>query len=76
MAQQPIPDAELSQAKELIVRSLPTRLETSADAAASYAIRTSTISGSITGVGIQRRSPRSTPPRRRQRRRNTCRRSG
>ena len=38
MAQQPIPDAELSQAKELIVRSLPTRFETSADAAASYAV--------------------------------------
>ena len=37
MAQQPIPDAELSLAKELIVRSLPTRFETSADAAASYA---------------------------------------
>ena len=38
IAQQPIPDAELSLAKELIVRSLPTRFETSADAAASYAI--------------------------------------
>ena len=38
IAQQPIPDAELSLAKELIVRSLPTRFETSADAAASYAV--------------------------------------
>ena len=38
MAQQPIPDTELSQAKELIVRSLPTRFETSSDAAASYAV--------------------------------------
>jgi zinc protease len=37
IAQQPIPEAELSQAKELIVRSLPTRFETSSDAAASYA---------------------------------------
>jgi zinc protease len=38
IAQQPIPDAELSQAKELIVRSLPTRFETSTNAAASYAV--------------------------------------
>jgi zinc protease len=38
IADQRIPDAELSQGKELIVRSLPTRFETSSNAALSYGV--------------------------------------
>jgi zinc protease len=38
IAEQRIPDPELSQAKELLVRSLPTRFETSSNAALSYAV--------------------------------------
>ena len=76
IAQQPIPDGELSQAKELIVRSLPTRFETSASAAASYAIPYIYDLGLDYWSGYPKGSPRSTPPRRRPRRRNTCSRSG
>ena len=38
IVEQPIGDAELSQAKELLVRSLPTRFDTSSNAAASYGV--------------------------------------
>ncbi len=38
MTQQPIPDSELSQAKELLIRSLPTQFETSSDAALSHGV--------------------------------------